>query len=62
MKYKFEQDAKIDIDAALNGKEAIDKVIKDVESNDFEFCSYKLILMDCNMPFIDGFECTELIR
>ena len=24
--------------------------------------SYILILMDCNMPFMDGFDCTKFIR
>ena len=25
-------------------------------------CSFSLILMDCNMPFMDGYECTQRLR
>ena len=40
-------------DVAANGKEAISKVMEN---------AYDLILMDINMPGIDGFETTSIIR
>ena len=41
------------IDSVKNGKQVIDKV----DSNE-----YNLILMDINMPIMDGIECTKAIR
>jgi CheY-like chemotaxis protein len=49
-------------DKALNGEEALKMVINNVEENNEEFCNYSLILMDCNMPFMDGYEATGKIR
>lgn len=35
---------------------------KNVESNDFKMTTYDLILMDCNMPIMDGYESCDKIR
>ena len=50
------------IDKAFNGVEALDKIVKDVGHNRGKKCTYKLILMDCNMPFMDGYQSTLKIR
>ena len=42
------------VDTAMNGLQALDLV--KAEGN------YDLIFMDCNMPFMDGYEATSAIR
>ena len=45
-------------DSALNGKLAFEKVVENIAKNKEECCQYHLILMDCNMPVMDGCEST----
>ena len=55
--------ATIDIcDSAFNGEEALQAVINNVEKNQGLSCDYELILMDLNMPIMDGNESAHLIR
>ena len=51
----------VDVDKAFNGQDALEKVL---QKNKNLCCktNYKLILMDCNMPIMDGFQCTAEIR
>ena len=45
---------------AYNGEQAFEKIQSSVYNNDpFK---YSLILMDCNMPVMDGYDCTKKIR
>ena len=47
---------------ARNGSEAIQKVKDDVASNGGKKSSFNLILMDCLMPEVDGYQATIGIR
>jgi CheY-like chemotaxis protein len=48
------------IEFAYNGEQAVKKIKKAIEEKDP--LRYTLILMDCNMPFLDGYEATKCIR
>ena len=47
---------------ARSGQEAIDLIKKNVESQNNTRCSYKLILIDYEMPGMNGPEATNKIR
>jgi len=45
---------------AYNGEQAVKAIKQSMDEQDpFRF---SLILMDCNMPFLDGYEATKRIR
>ena len=47
---------------AYNGQKAIERIEKNIELNDYQKCDYDLVLMDCNMPVMDGYQATDKIR
>lgn len=63
LKYKIGIETDIFCDSASDGFEAIQKVINDVEKRNHGLrSSYQLILMDCNMPHLDGYDASSRIR
>ena len=42
-------------DEAVNGQEALKAVQNSVMKSNSRKCQYELILMDCNMPIMDGY-------
>ena len=47
---------------AMNGSDAYQCVVTNVEENNFEKCDFHLILIDNNMPVMDGCDASIKIR
>ena len=48
---------KLKCDCAVNGRQALDKILREKDCD----CQYSLILLDCNMPVMNGYDtCVEI--
>ena len=48
---------KLKCDCAVNGRQALDKILRQKDCD----CQYSLILLDCNMPVMNGYDtCVEI--
>ena len=62
LQHRLKIDVKNIVDTARNGKEAFMLVQQDIDKWSGFKSSYNLILMDCNMPFMDGYQASQMIR
>lgn len=62
LKFNFNINTDVICQKAFNGLEAFNIIKREVEANDFKSSSFSYILMDCNMPVMDGNEATRRIR
>ena len=49
-------------ETAMNGLNAYQKIIKNIDDNDGNKCDFELIFIDNNMPIMDGCEASLKIR
>ena len=66
LEHKCKINCKDVCDKAISGQIALNMIQSNIDQNKkdhgAEKCDYHLILMDSNMPFMDGFETTSKIR
>ena len=48
------------VDVCYNGEQAVDLIRKAIQENDIN--RYSLIMTDCSMPFMDGYQASKKIR
>ena len=53
-------DQRVKIDVCYNGEQSVNFIRKAIEEDDVD--RYSLILTDCSMPFMDGYEASNIIR
>ena len=53
-----------DVDAVYNGRQAIDIILKNMSTDNESLLNknFDFILMDCDMPVMNGFEATKVIK
>ena len=62
LEYKLKVNVEKTCVRATSGAEAIDIITQDVKKNHYTRSSFSLILMDYEMPEMNGPECAHLIR